>query len=61
MTPAVDTIASSPAASPVVAVGLPVTPEEIPTRSQTTRMIYSRHRRALRDYARTLDTSTDTV
>ncbi|MBV0888236.1 hypothetical protein KTQ54_06745 [Komagataeibacter oboediens] len=59
MTPAVDTIASSPAASPVVAVGLSVTPEEIPTRSQTTRMIYSRHRRALRDYARTLNTPTE--
>ncbi|GBQ57233.1 hypothetical protein [Komagataeibacter swingsii] len=58
MTPAVDTIASAPAVPPVVA-GLSVAPDEVPTRSQTTRMIYSRHRRALRDYARTLATNTD--
>ncbi|NVN36195.1 hypothetical protein [Komagataeibacter swingsii] len=58
MTPAVDTIASAPAVSPVVA-GLSVASDEVPTRSQTTRMIYSRHRRALRDYARTLATNTD--
>ncbi|GAN97377.1 hypothetical protein Geu3261_0169_026 [Komagataeibacter europaeus NBRC 3261] len=59
MTPAVDTITPSPAASPVVAAGLSVATDEIPTRSQTTHMIYSRHRRALRDYARTLNTPTD--
>ena len=58
MTPAVETIAL-PAASPAVAAGLPLATDEIPTRSQTTRMIYSRHRRALRDYARTLNSPTD--
>ncbi|ATU71675.1 hypothetical protein CFR78_07845 [Komagataeibacter rhaeticus] len=58
MTPAVETIAS-PATSPAVAAGLPLVTDDIPTRSQTTRMIYSRHRRALRDYARTLSTPTE--
>ncbi|MCE2564965.1 hypothetical protein [Komagataeibacter sp. FNDCF1] len=58
MTPAVDTIATT-AASPAVAAGMPLAPDDIPTRSQTTRMIYSRHRRALRDYARSLDNTAD--
>ncbi|GAB6967057.1 hypothetical protein JCM25156A_10940 [Komagataeibacter kakiaceti JCM 25156] len=56
MTPAVDPTASSPVPTPVVAT-LPLATDEVPTRSQTTRMIYSRHRRALRDYARTLDST----
>ncbi|MCE2575435.1 hypothetical protein [Komagataeibacter sp. FNDCR2] len=58
MTPAVDPTASSPAPTPVVAT-LPLATDEVPTRSQTTRMIYSRHRRALRDYARKLGTATE--
>ncbi|MGY6769981.1 hypothetical protein [Komagataeibacter xylinus] len=59
MTPAVDTIAPSAAASPIAAGALPLVTDEIPTRSLTTRMIHARHRRALLDYARTLDTATD--
>ncbi|AQU87314.1 hypothetical protein B0W47_07330 [Komagataeibacter nataicola] len=59
MTPAVDTIAPSAAASSIAAGGLPLIPDETPTRSLTTRMIHARHRRALLDYARTLDTPAD--
>lgn len=58
MTPAVSPTATSPAPAPVVAT-LPLTTEDVPTRSQTTQMIYSRHRRALRDYARKLGAATD--
>ncbi|GBQ40113.1 hypothetical protein CFR79_03945 [Komagataeibacter saccharivorans] len=55
MTPAINTTAPSPATAPVPATALPMAVDELPIRSQTTRMIYSRHRRALRDYARKLD------